>query len=210
MFGEEKNPSFFGGIPLLFKKKQGLEGQGWHRSSNAEQKHNARALSNLYPTAPGEIFVGAPDLGSAEGGLTPICSAFPPICSALRSFGNTPICSGLFPFAPFSSGLFRPVFRQMRTNQRNPFLPTPLQIPDYYIFSFSLTTPHPPRKPPARPTPKSLSFSAPFRLSFGSVSGPFRVCFGSVSGPFRGVGWGRGSGRGASVREKNFTTLTIT
>ena len=50
---------------------------------------------------------------------------------------------------------------------------------------------------------------------FGSVSAPFRVRFGSVSGPFwvriRVLGGFRvGSGRGASVREKNITTAQHT
>ena len=76
-------------------------------------------------------------------------------------------------------------------------------------FLFSLTA-HPP--PPSRQTPRpshprELDFG-PFRLRFGSVW----LRFGSVSGPFRvrfGVlgGVGVGSGRGASVREKNITSL---
>ena len=60
------------------------------------------------------------------------------------------------------------------------------------------------------PTPESLIsvYLGPFRfvsgpfgsvcVRFGSVSGAFRVCFGGV---------GVGSGRGASVKEKNITTL---
>ena len=48
-------------------------------------------------------------------------------------------------------------------------------------------------------------------VHFGSVSvrfGSVWVRFGSVSGPFRGVGGVRaGLGRGASVREKNITTV---
>ena len=42
---------------------------------------------------------------------------------------------------------------------------------------------------------------------FGSVSGLFRVRFGSVSGVLGGVVVG--SVRGASVREKNITTLAV-
>ena len=42
-------------------------------------------------------------------------------------------------------------------------------------------------------------FSAPFGLRFGSVLGPLRVRFGVLGGV------GVGSGRGASVREKNIT-----
>ena len=38
-----------------------------------------------------------------------------------------------------------------------------------------------------------------------SGEGPFQVCFGSVSGCW--VGSGRGSGRGASVRDKSITRL---
>ena len=77
-------------------------------------------------------------------------------------------------------------------------------------FLFPLQPPHPlPRQPPpARPTAKSLisvhfsSVSAPFgsvRPRFGSVSGLFRVRFRVLGG------LGVGSGRGASVREKNIT-----
>ena len=68
-----------------------------------------------------------------------------------------------------------------------------------------------PYNPPPIPTNQRdwlRSISAPFR----SVSGPFRLRFGCVSGPFRvrfGVlrGVGVGSGRGASVREKNINML---
>ena len=90
------------------------------------------------------------------------------------------------------------------------------------MIFFSPYNPQPPppipTKPPGRPTPECLisvnfgpggfgSVSGPFRVRFGSVSGLFWVRFGSVSGPFRGVrlGSGVGSGRGASVREKNIT-----
>ena len=91
-----------------------------------------------------------------------------------------------------------------------------------FFFPYSPPTPPYPDKPPARPTPKSL-ISVHFgsvwlrfgcvRLRFGSVSGLFRAG-GSVSGPFRvrfGVlyGVGVGSGRGASVREKNITILFL-
>ena len=73
-----------------------------------------------------------------------------------------------------------------------------------YNSDFLFPPPPHPDKPPGRPTPESLIW-----VHFGSVLrvrlGPFQLCFGSVSGPFRGVGWGRGEG--ASVREKNITTL---
>ena len=79
------------------------------------------------------------------------------------------------------------------------------------IFFFPYNPPPPyPGKPPARPTPKSL-ISVDFGsvwlrfgsgwLRFGSVSGLFRVRFGVLGGV------GVGSGRGASVREKNITTF---
>ena len=68
----------------------------------------------------------------------------------------------------------------------------------------------PTNPPPARPHPRGLDFGA-FRLRFdpfldrlapfGSVSGLFRVRFGVLGGV------GVGSGRGASVREKNITML---
>ena len=91
---------------------------------------------------------------------------------------------------------------------------TSLLISDF----FSLTTPSPrppPRQTPPRPShPRGLDFGpfqlrlAPFRLRFssvwlrfGSVSGLFRVHFGVLGGV------GAGSGRGASVREKNITTF---
>ena len=71
--------------------------------------------------------------------------------------------------------------------------------------------PHP-DQPPGRPTPESLIHFGSILGPFRSVSGPFRsvsgqfgsvwVRFGSVSGSFR-VCFGVGSGRGASVREKN-------
>ena len=68
-----------------------------------------------------------------------------------------------------------------------------------------------PRQTPRPSHPEKLDFGpfrlrlAPFRLRFGSVSGLSRVRFGSVSGCWGGVGVG--SGRGASVREKNITML---
>ena len=65
---------------------------------------------------------------------------------------------------------------------------------------------------PAPSHPRELDFG-PFRIRFGPFRlclAPFRVRFGSVSGRF-GVsgGVGVGSGRGASVREKNITTLGL-
>ena len=85
--------------------------------------------------------------------------------------------------------------------------------PSLVIFFFPYTPPIPTNPPPAVPPDWAWfrSISAPF----GSVSGPFGsvwLRFGSVSGPFRvrfGVlgGVGVGSGRGASVREKNIPTL---
>ena len=82
------------------------------------------------------------------------------------------------------------------------------------IFSFPYN-PH--RLIPTNPAPvppQKLDFG-PFWLRFGPFQvrlAPFRVCFGSVSDPFRvrfGVlgGVGVGSGRGASVREKNITNV---
>ena len=79
------------------------------------------------------------------------------------------------------------------------------------VISFSLTTPTPrhPDKPPCRPTPRGLDFG-PFRLRlalFRVRLAPFRLRFGVLGGVLDGVGAGSGSGRGASVREKNITTL---
>ena len=82
--------------------------------------------------------IGAPNLGSAERGHPAICSdlfrfpRFLPICSDLRSMFSgiprfVPICSDLLRFLPICSDLFS---EQIRTDQGNPFLPTPLQIPD--------------------------------------------------------------------------------
>ena len=80
-------------------------------------------------------------------------------------------------------------------------------------FLFALQPPPPspiPTNPPGRPTPESLisvhfgSVSALFGsvwLRFGSVSAPFRLRFGVLGGV------GVGLGRGASVREKNITSL---
>ena len=45
---------------------------------------------------------------------------------ALLVFGNTPICSDLLCFLPICSNLFS---EQIRTNQGNPFLPTPFANP---------------------------------------------------------------------------------
>ena len=75
------------------------------------------------------------------------------------------------------------------------------------IFFYPYKPPPHPDKPPARPTPKSL-----ISVHFGSVwlrFGSFWLCL-AVSGPFRVLfrvlgGVGLGSGRGASVREKNIT-----
>ena len=77
------------------------------------------------------------------------------------------------------------------------------------IFFFPYNPhPLPPRQTPRPSHPRGLDFGpfllrlAPFRLSlapFGSVSAPFRVRFGVLGGV------GAGSGRGASVREKNIT-----
>ena len=67
------------------------------------------------------------------------------------------------------------------------------------------------RNPPPPTVPPEMLDLGPFRLRldpfgvrsapFDSVSGLFRVRFGSVSGCWAG------SGRGASVREKNITTF---
>ena len=81
-----------------------------------------------------------------------------------------------------------------------------------FLFPLQPTCPPIPTNPPPpdHPTPASL-----ISVHFGSISGPFwlrlfpfRVRFGSVSGPcwalFGVLGAaGVGSGRGASVREKN-------
>ena len=66
------------------------------------------------------------------------------------------------------------------------------------LFFFPHNPPHPPTIPTKAVPPSELDFG-PFRLRFGSVSGPFRLRFGSASG------CRVGSGRGASVREKNIT-----
>ena len=85
------------------------------------------------------------------------------------------------------------------------------------LQNYTPPTPLHPDKPPGRPTPESLISvhfgSVPVRFGsvpvrFGSVSGPFR----SVSGPFQVrfssvLGCWVGSGRGASAREKNITSL---
>ena len=80
------------------------------------------------------------------------------------------------------------------------------------IFFFPYKNPRPPppipTNPPGRSTREGLILPVRLRagpfgsvwLRFGSVSGPFRVSFGVLGGV------GVGSGRGASVREKNFTT----
>ena len=76
-------------------------------------------------------------------------------------------------------------------------------------------TPPIPTNPPRPSHPKELDFGpfrlrlAPFRLRlalFGSVLAPFRVRFRARFRVLGGVGVG--SGRGASVREKNITTLS--
>ena len=68
-----------------------------------------------------------PTLWGRQKGVTPICSDF------FVFFRCVPICTpcfreypDLFRFAPISSALFRFVFR---TNQGNPFLPTPFASP---------------------------------------------------------------------------------
>ena len=92
-----------------------------------------RATTTVRKKRAGTGLVGAPGLGSAEGGHPDLFRFVPisPFSSdlfrfALLVFGNTPICSDLFRFAPFSSDLFRFVFR---TNQGNPFLPNPFANP---------------------------------------------------------------------------------
>ena len=92
--------------------------------------------------------------------------------------------------------------------------------PSIVIFFFPYNPPPPlPRQTPRPSHPEKLDFG-PFRLRlalFGSVSAPFGsvwLRFGSVLAPFRvrfGVlgGVGVGSGRGASVREKNITNLVL-
>ena len=78
-----------------------------------------------------------------------------------------------------------------------------------FFFPYNPTPLHP-DKPPRPSHPRELDFG-PFRLRFGPF--PVRLApFGSVLGLFRvrfGVlgGVGVGSGRGASVREKNITTV---
>ena len=97
-------------------------------------------LSSSTPAKSHSASVGAPDLGSAEGEYPDLFRSVPisPFSSdlfrfAFLVFGNTPICSNLFRFAPFpsdllNSDLFRFVFR---TNQGSPFLPTPFANPRF-------------------------------------------------------------------------------
>ena len=74
-----------------------------------------------------------PALGSAERGH-PDFFRFVPISPfssdlfrfAVLVFGNALICSDLFRFLPICSDLFS---EQIRTNQGNPFLPTPFANP---------------------------------------------------------------------------------
>ena len=78
------------------------------------------------------------------------------------------------------------------------------------LFPLQPPTPPHPDTPPGRPTREgliSVHFGSVWLRSapFGSVWGLFRVRFGSVSGVLGVVVVG--SVRGASVREKNITTL---
>ena len=80
-----------------------------------------------------------------------------------------------------------------------------------FFFPYNPNPPPQPDKPPGRPTPRELDFGpfrvcfSPFQVRLGSVFGsvwvrlgPFRVRFGVLGGV------GVGSGRGASVREKEY------
>ena len=95
-----------------------------------------------------------------------------------------------------------PKIQQSRLPTLNELNPYPSDL----LFPLQPTPPpHPhPDKPPGRHTPESLILVhfGPFRACFGPVSGPFQVHLGSVSGCWV---W---SGRGASAREKNITTVS--
>ena len=101
------------------------------------------------------------------------------------------------------------IFGQILAN----FCSIPVPLTSDFLFRLQPPPPPIPTNPPAVP-PQRACFG-PFRLRFGpfrvrfapfgSVSGLFRVRFGSVSGPLGGVGVG--SGGGASVKEKNISTL---
>ena len=78
-----------------------------------------------------------PNLGSAEGDLLRFVPISPFSSDLFRFsllvFGNAPICSDLdlLRFLPICSDLFS---EQIRTNQGNPFLPTPFTNPRDYIM----------------------------------------------------------------------------
>ena len=83
-----------------------------------------------------------------QKGVTPICPnlfrfpRFLPICSDLRSLFSeiprfVPIFSVFFRFAPFSSDLSDLFSEQIRTNQGNPFLPTPFANPRQEMTGFN-------------------------------------------------------------------------
>ena len=108
-----------------------MKEKGWEEGARKDTRKNSE-------------FVGAPDLGSAEGGH-PDLSKFVPISPfssdlfrfVLLVFGNTPICSDLFRFLPICSDLLS---EQIRTNQGNPFLPTPFANPRiWYPYDYLKT-----------------------------------------------------------------------
>ena len=91
----------------------------------------------MVPTFWANMLIGAPDLGSAEWGHPDLFQFVPisPFSSDLFRFGVlvfgnlfrfVPICSVFFRFVPIC---FQNKSEQIRTNQGNPFLPTPFANP---------------------------------------------------------------------------------
>ena len=120
-------------------------------------------------------------------------------------------CNAIF------ANMFPNIFSVIKSDFLSKFVPKS-QICMLVIFLFPYNPPTPPAPTNPPPVPPRKAEFCPISAPFGSVSAPFgsvwlrlapfRVCFGSVSDPFRGVGWvGVGSGRGASVREKNITNV---
>ena len=85
---------------------------------------NSRDIANF-------LISSEPPLWGRQKGVTPISSdlfrfpRFVPICAPCF-WEFVPICSDLFRFLPICSDLFS---EQIRTNQGNPFLPTPFESP---------------------------------------------------------------------------------
>ena len=119
------------------------------------------------------LFISEHPTWGRQKGVTPICSDSLhslPICFCVPCFGNNPICSDLFRFTPFFFPICSDLFsEQIRTNQRNPFLPTPFRNPRLI---------HLPR------SPSPVGMPTPVKMPRGNAPSPWECPRGNAPSPW--------------------------